>query len=127
MGDSPAPAPGHQSIERASVEGLTLSLVPANIKLYSLTEDKLENLSSFGVFTSLFLALFGIAAGCLTAFFIVLRTVDLQPYNHGLFIGLAWCAGAATLVCGAIVTTGLIRSARTIKQIKKNPTVKQIL
>jgi len=126
MADNAGPAPNE--IQRAATGAFTVSMVPANIRLYTVTEHQLENIGTFGLVTSIFLAMFGITLGCFVAFFIVVRTVaELKQYDQGQFVALEWVAGVLTVFCGAMFGLGLTRYVMRLNQVKENPTVQQLL
>ena len=95
--------------------------MPATIRAFIITEDKLETIAALNLSTSVHLAFFGIAVGLLAAFVITLKTVpNLPQSDQTLFTGLSIIFGFVSLFCGTNFGIGLYRSISNIGSIKKS-------
>ena len=126
MGDSTAPHQPEQQIKIASIEGLTVELVPASIKAYILTEERLEIVSSLSVTNTVYLAAVGISIGLFASFLIVVKTVELDVGNRALFWSLTIATGLLSAVFGILFGLGFKRSRDLLNQIKQKPIIRQL-
>lgn len=59
-------------------DGMTVSLQPLHLKIYRLTEDKLDNLYTAGNYKNLDVALFGVAIGAFISLVVTVMTVEIK-------------------------------------------------
>jgi hypothetical protein len=92
----------------------------ATVKMYVVSEDKLDLLSSSGS-NSINLALFTLVSGIAVTLIITLYTVDItDPIKRATFWAVFWAMSILTLYFGINAVRDLLRArrlARTIKEV----------
>jgi len=127
MGNNPvSPSPSPEQQIRVASGDLTVQLMPTSIKIYFLTEERLEIVSSLAVGNAVYLGILGISVGLVVSFGIVLKTVTLNAADTALFGALALASGFSTVICGLMFGVGFRRSRRSLDQIKQSPIIKQL-
>jgi high-affinity Fe2+/Pb2+ permease len=100
---------------------LVVNYAPRKIVMYSVTDSELNTIASLS--NSVYLTFFGLCAGALIAFAIVLSTVALAGTQQVIYVTLTAVSAVATLFFGIRSWTGYRAARDELRAIKSGPSL----